>query len=71
MEVHFKINSIDVRMFVFELITVDGIKPGIIVRNDLGYLIDSSERSRNHNVAGSLDIISQIRNCTRKDLWFT
>ena len=57
--VHFKIGLIDVRMFGISLGTAYGIKLGPNERTCLGYFLDSSERSRNKNIEGSLELISQ------------
>ena len=54
--VHYKIVSIDSRMFGFALGTTDRIKIWIIEKNDLGTLIDTSERNKNDNLGGSLNI---------------
>ena len=51
--VHFKIFSINGRIFGFAIGTADGIKHGIIEIDDLSYLIVSSERSKNVMLDGS------------------
>ena len=55
--VKFKIDSIDRRMFGFVLGIIYGIKLGIIERTDIDSSIDSSERSKNNKLDGSLDYI--------------
>ena len=71
LNVHFKLESIDGRTFVFSLRTEDVIKIGLIERTDVNYLIDSSERYINHKIYGSLHGISRSWNCTWQYLWFT
>ena len=67
---HLNMGSIDGIMFVFALGTEYRIKPEIIESNDMVSLIGSYERSINNKLGGSLDGISQIRNCTWQYLWF-
>ena len=53
---------IDIKMIVFALGNVDGIKIGIIERTDLYHLISSSKTSINTNLNYPFDGISQRRN---------
>ena len=68
---HFKIDSIDGRIFGILFCTEDGIKLGIIEWTDVDSLIYSSEICVNNKLDGSLDDISQRCNCTCKAWWFT
>ena len=58
--VHFKIVSVDGRMFEFTFVIADVIKIGIIDNTDMGSLIVSYIRYRNDNLGDSLNIIDSI-----------
>ena len=68
--VQFIIYSIYGRIFEFAPLTVYGIKIGIIERTDTGYLIGSSEISKNEKLDGQLYVIQKICNCIWKKIWF-
>ena len=57
-------------MFGFVIVTEDGIKLGIVEKTDLGYLIGSSEISRDKNLDVSIDGILKRRNYIWKYWWF-
>ena len=58
--VHFKIVSVDGRMFEFTFVIADVIKIGIIDITDMGSLIVSYIRYRNDNLGDSLNIYDSI-----------